>query len=120
VSGGQFSIDTFRRNVTLVAVKMFSRLIQFIKTFCKLCSFNAICKDTAAKNVITTKSKFDESHSVLVSAYVAVNRISIAISMLYLTFPRRCVSPWRFSGLLRNNPEDHRTHPVCCGHLRRD
>jgi hypothetical protein len=37
-----------------VAVKMFSHIIYFFNKFYKFCTFNAICKDNAAINCITT------------------------------------------------------------------
>jgi hypothetical protein len=52
-SGGPFCVGAFGRNLASVAVKMFSLLIYFIRTFYKFCTFNAICKDNAAINCIT-------------------------------------------------------------------
>jgi hypothetical protein len=43
-SGGQFCVRAFGRNLASVAMKMFSRLIYFIKKLYKLCTFSAICK----------------------------------------------------------------------------
>jgi hypothetical protein len=47
-SGGRFCVDVFVRNEASVAVKMFSHLIYLIKKCYKFCSFDAICKDSAA------------------------------------------------------------------------
>jgi hypothetical protein len=49
-SGGRFCVGAFGRNLTSVAVKMFSHVVYFIKTFYKFCTFNVICKDNAAIN----------------------------------------------------------------------
>jgi hypothetical protein len=49
---GQFCVGAFGRNLASVAVKMFPRLIYFIKTFYKLCIFNGICKDNSVMNCI--------------------------------------------------------------------
>jgi hypothetical protein len=56
-SGGRFCAGAFGRNLASVAVKMFLHLIQFIKIFYKLCTFNAICKDNSAINCITVHYK---------------------------------------------------------------
>jgi hypothetical protein len=56
-SGGRFWVSAFGRNLALIAVEMFSHLIQFIKKFYKFCIFNAICKDNAAINCITVQRK---------------------------------------------------------------
>jgi hypothetical protein len=47
----------FGWNLASVAVKMFSRLIYFMKKFYKCCTLNAICKDNAAVNCITVPHK---------------------------------------------------------------
>jgi hypothetical protein len=41
-SGCRFCVGAFGRNLASVAVKMFSHLIYFIKTFYKFLTFNAI------------------------------------------------------------------------------
>jgi hypothetical protein len=41
-SGGRFCVGAFGSNLASIAVKMFSHLIYFIKTFYKFSSFNAI------------------------------------------------------------------------------
>jgi hypothetical protein len=56
-SGGCFCIGAFGRNLASVAVKVFSHLIYFIKTFYKSCTFNVICKDNAAINCISVRHK---------------------------------------------------------------
>jgi hypothetical protein len=54
-----FCVGAFRRNLTSVAVKMFSQLIYFIKKFYTFCTFNAICKDNVAINcIIVQKERF--------------------------------------------------------------
>jgi hypothetical protein len=56
-SGGRFCVGEFGRNLTSVAVKMFSHLIYFVKKFYKFCTFNAISIDNAAKNGINVQQK---------------------------------------------------------------
>jgi hypothetical protein len=51
-SGGRFCVGAFGRNLVSVAVKMFSHLIYFKKTFYKFCNFNAIWKDNAEINCV--------------------------------------------------------------------
>jgi hypothetical protein len=55
--GGRFCFVAFGRNLASVAVKMFSHLIYFIKTFYKFCTFNAISKDNAIVNCINIQHK---------------------------------------------------------------
>jgi hypothetical protein len=56
-SGARFCVGAVGRNLTSVAVKMFSCLIYFIKKFYKFCTLNAICKDNAAINCLTVNAK---------------------------------------------------------------
>jgi hypothetical protein len=49
-SSGSFCTGAFGRNLASLAVKMFSHLIYFIRTFYKLCAFNATCRDSVAIN----------------------------------------------------------------------
>jgi hypothetical protein len=56
-SSGRFCVGVFGRNLALVAVKMFSRLIFFIKKFLKMFTLNAICKYNAAMNFLTELHK---------------------------------------------------------------
>jgi hypothetical protein len=49
-SDGRFCVGAFGRYLASVAVKMFSRLIYFTKTFYKCYTFNTLCKDNAAIN----------------------------------------------------------------------
>jgi hypothetical protein len=53
-SGGRFRVGAFGRNLTSVAVKMFSHLINFLNKLYKCCrpTFIAICKDNTAINYI--------------------------------------------------------------------
>jgi hypothetical protein len=51
-SGCRFCVYTFVRNLVSIAVKMFSHLIDLVKTFYK-CTFSAICEHTAAVNCIS-------------------------------------------------------------------
>jgi len=44
-SGDRVCVDTFGRNLVSVSVKMFSRLIYFIKKFYEFCTLNVISKD---------------------------------------------------------------------------
>jgi hypothetical protein len=53
----RFCVGAFGRNLDLVAVKMFSHLIDFIKKLYKCCTFNTIWKDNAAINCITVQHK---------------------------------------------------------------
>jgi hypothetical protein len=55
-SGSRFCIGAFSRNPASVAVKVFSHLILFKKLY-KFCSFNAICRGTAAIDFITVEHK---------------------------------------------------------------
>jgi hypothetical protein len=55
-SGGQICVGAFGRNLYLVAVKVFSQSIYFIKKFYRR-TFNAICKDTPAINCITVQHR---------------------------------------------------------------
>jgi hypothetical protein len=57
LSGGRFCIGAFGRNLAAVAVKMYSYLIYFVQKFYKFCTFNAICKNNAAKNCVTVQHK---------------------------------------------------------------
>jgi hypothetical protein len=73
----RFCVGAFGRDVALVAVKMFSHLIDFVKKFCKCCAFDAICKVDAAINCITVQHKdrsipvsFDLSYYTLVTKIV--------------------------------------------------
>jgi hypothetical protein len=56
-SVGRFCVSAFGRNLASVAVKMFSHLNYFIKTFNKYCTSNAFRKDNSAINCITVKHK---------------------------------------------------------------
>jgi hypothetical protein len=56
-SGGRFCVGAFGRNLASVAVKMFSRLMYFLKKFYKCCTFNAIFKDNAVINYFTVQHK---------------------------------------------------------------
>jgi hypothetical protein len=53
----QLCVGTFGRNLSSVAVKMFSHLILFTKKFYKFCTFNVIFKDNTAINCITVQHK---------------------------------------------------------------
>jgi hypothetical protein len=64
-SGGRFCVGAFGRNLTSVAVKMFSHLIYFIKKFYKFCIFNAIRKDNFAINFIAVQHKESSFPSVV-------------------------------------------------------
>jgi hypothetical protein len=55
-SGGRFFVGAFGRNLTSVAVNMFSDLLHFINTFYK-CTSNAIFKDSAEMNCISSTKK---------------------------------------------------------------
>jgi hypothetical protein len=44
-SGGRFYVGAFDTNVASVAMKMFSHSVQFINTFYKCFTLNAICED---------------------------------------------------------------------------
>jgi hypothetical protein len=56
-SGGRFCVGAFGRNLASVALKMFLYLIQFIKRFCKFCTFNVTFKNNAAINCIIVQQK---------------------------------------------------------------
>jgi hypothetical protein len=77
-SGSPFCVGAFGRNLASVAVKMFSHLIYFIKTFYNFCAFSVICKDNAAISCITVQHKkgfirvnFD-GHTTLVNLIIDV------------------------------------------------
>jgi hypothetical protein len=53
----RFCVGAFGRNLASDAVKMLSHLIHFIKTFYKLCTFNAIFKYNAVINYIIVQHK---------------------------------------------------------------
>jgi hypothetical protein len=55
-SVGRFCVGAFGRTLASVAVKMILNLIYFTKKFYK-CTFNAICKENAAKKCITVQDK---------------------------------------------------------------
>jgi hypothetical protein len=56
-SGVRRSVLCWCRDLASVAVKMFSHLIYYMKTFCKSSTFNAICKYNAAINCIIVQYK---------------------------------------------------------------
>jgi hypothetical protein len=56
-SGGRIFVGAFGRNLALVAMNMFSRLIYFAKTFYKSCSSSEICKINAAISYINFQHK---------------------------------------------------------------
>jgi hypothetical protein len=55
-SGCQFCVRTFGTNLASFAI-VFSHLIYFVKKPYKFYIFNAICKDDAAVNYITTQRR---------------------------------------------------------------
>jgi hypothetical protein len=58
-SGSRFCVGTSGRNLASVAVNMFWHLIEayLTNTFCKFCTFNAICKDNAEVKNTTVQHK---------------------------------------------------------------
>jgi hypothetical protein len=81
-----FCVGAFDRNLTSVAVKMFSHLIYLKKAFYKFCTFNAICKDNAAINYITVLHKkrlipvnFDGSYN---ASFMILEYVSISSSVI--------------------------------------
>jgi hypothetical protein len=57
VSGGQFCVGAFGRDLASVAVKIFSHIIYYIKKFYKCYTFNAIYKDNSAINCFIVQHK---------------------------------------------------------------
>jgi hypothetical protein len=55
-SGGRFCVGAFCRDLASVAVKIFSRLIYFVRKVYKR-TFNTNCKDNAVINCITFQQK---------------------------------------------------------------
>jgi hypothetical protein len=53
----RFCVDAFGRNLTSVAVKMFSNLIYCIKKCYTFCTFNDTCKDNSAIDFIVVRHK---------------------------------------------------------------
>jgi hypothetical protein len=74
---GRFCVGAFGRNLSSIAVNMFSHLIYFIKKFSKFCTFSAICKGNVAIIVLLfgTESfilvNFDGSYSWRVCCVIA-------------------------------------------------
>lgn len=84
-AGSRFHVGAFGRNLFSVALKMFSRLVyQFIKKFCKFCTFSAICNGDAAINCITFERKQFYSHRlsrvILCAGHVIKRKFSCSSS----------------------------------------
>jgi hypothetical protein len=69
--------------IWLVAVKMFSHLIHFKKSFYKFCTFNAVCKDKAAINYITIQHKNVSFPSNLTGHTTLVYTITYIVPVLF-------------------------------------
>jgi hypothetical protein len=64
-SSGRFCVGEFGGNLALVAARMSSHLIYFVKKLYKFCGFNASLKNNSAINCITVQHKTGSFPSTL-------------------------------------------------------
>jgi hypothetical protein len=82
-SSGRFCVGAFGGNLALVAVKMFSHLNEFKKTFYKLSTFNAFARTMLQEIVLLFKTKNSSYPSTLMCHTTLVIIITLWITTLF-------------------------------------